>query len=188
MVDVNLILPILMLVILFMGFPLVLQFFVRSKTKGRHLCAILELGKPMQIKLLKLIKDDFVVDGTDEWMLRTKLMKPVDYPIGWPKILQGFQQTIWCSLVMRGRGDPLDWESPQAGAISSKELPVILDPHWVMNLVKGVTEEGKPSKGEKTLMYISVGASVLCLVILFYVISRLGGIEQSIEALKAIVR
>lgn len=188
MVNVNVILPIFLLIIIFMSLPLMFQFYVVSKVRGRHLCTIIEKGKPMSFKLLKIIKDDFVRDGEDEWMLKQDLMKPVTYPMMWPKVLSSFQQTVWCSLVMRGRSDPLDWENPPAGALSSKELPVVLDPHWLINLVKGVGEEGKSGKGERMLMYLAVGVSVLCLVILFYVISRLGVIEQAVNALKAVIR
>ena len=188
MVSANVIIPIVLLVIFFMSFPLLIQFYVRNKCKGMHLCTIIEKGKPLTIKMLKVYKDDFVRDKDDEWMLKTNLMKPIDYPIGWPKILAGFQQGVWCSLVMRGRSDPLDWENPPAGALSSKELPVVLDPHWLINLVKGVGEGGGVSKSEKMLSYVAAGASVIALLAVFYAISRLGAIEQAIEALKAVIR
>lgn len=186
MVDINVILPVFMLLIFAMAFPLLLQFYVKSRTKDRHLCAIIEKGKPLTIKLLKISRDDFVRDKGDEWFLKTNLMKPIDYPIGWPKILSSFQQSVWCSLLMRGRSDPLDWENPPAGALSSKELPVVLDPHWLVNLVKGVGEGVGPSKGEKILAMIAAGASVIALLAVFYLISRVGAIEQAIEALRMV--
>ena len=176
MVDVNVVIPVFLLVLFMMSFPLVLQFFVKSKTKGRHLCAIIEKGRPLTIKLLRIIKDDFVKDKDDEWLLEPKKMKPIDYPIGWPKILAGFQVGVWMSLLMRGRADPLDWENPPAGAMSSKELPVVLDPHWLINLVKGVGEEGKSSKGDKMLLYLAAGAGALNMLLIFYIISKLGSL------------
>jgi len=188
MVDVNIVIPAVLLVIFFMSFPLVLQFFVRSRCRGKHLATIIEKGKPMKIKLLKINRDDFVKDGEDEWMLKTNLMKPIDYPIGWPKMLAGFQQSVWCSLLMRGRTDPLNWEDPPAGALSSKELPALLDPHWLINLVKGVGADTKVSKGERILAMISAGAGVLAILGVIYVISRLGEIQHSIELLRAIAR
>jgi len=183
----NVMMPVVLLILVFMSFPLVLQFAIRGKIKGRHLCCIIEKGRPLSIKLLKIYKDDFIKDGSDEWVLKNDLMKLVDYPIGWPRILSSFQQTVWCSLVMRGRSDPLNWQNPPAGALSSKELPAVLDPQWLINLVKGVGEEGKVGKGERMLMYIAVGASVVAVVMMFYVISRLGTIEQAITALRAVV-
>lgn len=182
------VLQLVVLVIIVMSFPLALQFFVNSKVRGKHLCFIVEKGRPLTIKLLKIVRDDFVADGKDEWTLNPKLQKPVDYPIMWPKMLSGFQKGVWASLVMRGRASPLNWENPPIGALSSKEIPAILDPHWLVSLVRGVGEEGKPAKGERTLLYLAVGASVVSLVMIFYVITRLGGIEQALNALKAIIR
>jgi len=161
------------LIIIFMSVPLLLQWRVRSQTKGRHLCAILEKDKPLQFKLLKIRKDDFISDKEDEWILNTRLMRLVRYPIGWPQLLYPFQQIVGCSLVMRGRTDPLDWESPSTGALSSKEIPAILDPHWLINLVKGVGEEQKIPKGQLMLSYIAVGASVIAVIMLFYLITRI---------------
>jgi len=183
MVNVNLIVPIFLLLIFLLSGPLLLQFVVKAKTTGRHLTVILEKGRPLSIKLLKIVNDDFVVDGADEWTLKTNLMKPVDYPIGWPKILSTFKVGVWCSLVMRGRGDPLDWEDPSVGALSSKELPVVLDPHWLINLVKGVGEEGKVNKGEKMLTYVAAGASVIALLAIFYLITKLGALQAAVNSL-----
>jgi len=180
--GVNGILQLVFVVIIIMSFPLALQWWINSRVRGKHLCFIVEKGRPLSIKLLKIIKDDFVKEGKDHWILDSELMKPVDYPIQFPKVLAGFQKGVWSSLVMRGRVDPLNWENPPAGALSSKELPAILDPHWLIALVRGVGEEGKPAKGERMLLYLAVGASVICLVMLFYVISKLGGIQAALDA------
>ena len=88
-------------------------------------------------------------------------------------MLYPLQQIVACSLVKRGRTDPLDWEDPSTGKMSSKELSEILDPRWMINLVKGVGEEQKPAKGQLMLTYIAVGASVISVVMLFYLITRL---------------
>ena len=66
MVNVNVILPIVLLIFFFMSFPLLLQMIVRRRTQGHHLCAILEKDKPLTIRLLKKRRDDFVKDGKDE--------------------------------------------------------------------------------------------------------------------------
>lgn len=174
MVNVNVILPIFLLLVFMLAFPLLLQFSIRLKTEGRHLCAIIEKDKPLHFKLLKISRDDFVRDKDDEWLLKTNLMKLTWYPLMWPTILGMFQQRVSCSLLMRGRSDPLDWENPPAGALSSKELPVILDPHWLVNLVKGVGETGGASKGERMMIFLAAGASVLSLLAVLYLISKVG--------------
>ena len=187
MLDINYVIAAALLVFFFMCFPLLVQFFIRSKVKGKHLCVILEKGRPLIIRLLKIEGDDFVKEGKDKWMLKTNLMKPVDYPTTWPRILHGFQMTVWCSLLARGNGTPLDWENPPEGALSSKEIPVILDPHWLMNLVKGVGEEGgTKSKLERMMLFVAVGASIISMILVFYVIVKMGGIQQSIDALRSL--
>lgn len=188
MVDINVILPIILIIFFFMSFPLLLQWIVRTKTKGNHLCCILEKDKPLVIKLLKKHKDDFVKDKKDQWTLKTNMMRLVEYPIGWPSMLNAFKQTVSCSLLMRGSAAPLDWENPPAGALSSKELPAILDPHWLVNLVRGVGEDTKVSKGERLLSIITAGASIIAVLAVLYVISKLGAIEQAINVLRATAR
>src|SRR3972149_8140530 len=111
MVSVNVVLPVILLIISIMALPLLLQFYVKSRTKGNHLCAIIEKGRPLTIKLLKITSDDFVRDKEDQWLLKTSLMKPVDYPIGWPKELASFRVPVWGSCRRRGRGNPLAWGS-----------------------------------------------------------------------------
>lgn len=170
-------------IVIIMAFPLVIQFVINSRVRGKHLCFILEKGRPLTAKLLKIIRDDFVKDGSDHWILDPELQKPVDFPVMWPKVLAGFQKGVWCSLVMRGRVEPLNWENPPVGVLSSKELPAILDPHWLISLVKGVSEEGKPAKGERMLLYLVAGGVIICLVMMFYTITKLGGIEQALGAL-----
>ena len=181
MVNINIILPIFMLIISFMCFPLLIQFAIKKRLRGKHLCAIIEKGRPLTIKLLKITKDDFVKDKDDEWVLKPNLMKPVDYPIGWPSILQGFQQTVWCSLLMRGRADPLDWENPPVGALSSKELPVILDPHWMINFVKGAGEGPTQDKNTRMFLLITVAGVILNMLLVFYAIYKMGIIERMIS-------
>lgn len=180
--SVNVVILLVFVVFCIMAFPTALTFMINSRTRGKHLCVILEKGRPLKPKLLKIIKDDFVQDGKDHWILDKDLMEPVDYPLMWPKILAGFQKGVWCSLVMRGNVSPLDWNNPPVGVLSSKELPAILDPHWLVNLVQGMREEGKAPKGERMLLYLAVGASVICLIMLFYVITKIGGIQQALEA------
>ena len=175
--SVNAVILLIFVIMCIMAFPTALTFVINSRVRGKHLCFIVEKGRPLRAKLLKIIRDDFVQDGKDHWILDPELMKPVDYPLMWPKILAGFQKGVWSSLVMRGRVDPLDWENPPVGALSSKELPAILDPHWLVALVRGIGEEGKTVKGEKMLLYITAGGVVICLLMLFYLIRKIGGLE-----------
>ena len=177
------ILQLVFIIICIMAFPLALQFWINSRVRGKHLCFIVEKGRPLTVRLLKVVKDDFVRDGKDLWELNPEKMKPVDYPIQFPKILAGFQKGVWSSLLMRGRADPLDWENPPVGALSSKELSPILDPHWLVNLVQGMKEEGKSPKGERMLLYITAGGVAILLIMMFFIITKIGGIQAALDGL-----
>jgi hypothetical protein len=181
--SANAVILLIFVVVLIMAFPTALTFVINSRVRGKHLCFIVEKGRPLTAKLLKIVRDDFVQDGKDHWILDPELMKPVDYPLMWPKVLAGFQKGVWSSLVMRGRVDPLDWEKPTIGALSSKELPAILDPHWLVALVRGVGEEGKPAKSERMLLYLAAGGAVISLVMIFYLITKVGGLQAAIAEL-----
>lgn len=191
MLSVNQILPVILLIVMIMAFPLALQFVINARVRGKHLAFIIEKGRPLSVKLLKVEEDDFVRDGEDFWKLEPKLQKPVDYPVMWPKILDGFRKGVWTSLLMRGRHKPLNWEDPTIGDYSSKEIGKSLDPHLLVNLMGRMGEEGAKTgfkKGDKMLLYMAVGGTIIAVIVLFYVITRLGGIEQAINALKAVIR
>ena len=175
-----------LLVVMVMAFPLVVQFYVRFKTKGKMLGAILGKDKPVEFKLLKVIDGEFVKDGPDQWIVETKLIRLVRYPMMWPPIMSMFQQLVPCSLVLRGRSTPLDWEDPTVGSLSSKELPVVLDPHWLISLVKGVGEEGRQDKTSRMLTFIAVGASVLGLIVCLYLVMKMGNLQDAVNTLRVV--
>ena len=171
------------LLLILMSFPLVLQAWVRGKCKGRILAAIIEKGKPLGFKLLKL-DGDMMHDGGDDFLIRDKQVKLVQYPMGFPKVLGSFQQTISCSLYVRGKGEPLDWEDPQVKTIDSKELRAILDPYWLRALVKGVIEEssgGKKGGSERMMVFLSVGLSAICMILLFVVMTKMSALQAAVK-------
>jgi hypothetical protein len=176
------------LLVFFMMFPLVFQFAIRSRCDGKLLCAITGKDKPLNFKLLKTEtaqgKGEFVRDGADQWFIETRMIKLVKYPIMFPKALSMFQQIVPCELVMRGRAEPLNWEDPGVGIMSSKELPVVLDPHWMVALVKGIEEGvagGSIPKNMKMLLFLAVGASCLCLVMIFVVMYKMGTMQSALQ-------
>lgn len=177
-----------------MFFPLILQFTIRQKCSGKLLCAITGKEKPLDFKLLKTEtkegKGEFVRDGKDQWVINPDQVKLVKYPIMWPRILGMFQQIVGCSLYARGRADPLDWKNPVAGALSSKELPAILDPHWLVALVRGVEEGvgGKSDKNIKMYSLLAVAASIMCLLLLFVVMVKVGTIQDGLNSLQEAIK
>lgn len=169
---------VVVVIVFILLFPLVLWYAIRRKCKGAMNCGIVERGKPIKFKLLKIKKGEFVEDKEDHWIILDKQVKLMDYPTGimWDMFpMNLFQQTVPTSLYMRGRGDPLDWEDPSSGSISSKELKAILDPHWMKTLVQGVTEGAAGSKWTKMLLFLAVGLGVICMILLFVLLARGGG-------------
>lgn len=187
---------IVLLIVVF--FPLIFQFLIIQMCSGRILCIILTKGKDLEFKLLKKIGGEFVEDQGDQWLLDPAMQRLVPYPILFgpmQKLLKFFQQIVPCSIYMRGRQEPLDWENPAiASLMSSKELAAILDPHWLVALVRGVEQgvagQGAIPKNMKMMLFLAVGASVLAvvfvLVVLYKETQNTALIQQVIEGLKVL--
>lgn len=187
MVPLNYVVVGVLFLVFFFAFPLIIQFSIRQVCAGKLLCAILGKEKPLDFKLLKTKtregEGEFVQDGKDKWVIDTTQVKLVKYPIMWPKTLRMFQQIVGCSLYVRGRADPLNWENPATGGLSSKELPAILDPHWLTALVQGVEEGASGGRADRNLRMftlLAMAGSLLCLVLIFVVMFKLGGIEDAL--------
>ena len=176
------------LIVLVLCFPLAFWWTVRRKCAGSMYCGVISKGKPIQFKLLKIREGEFLEDGEDHWIIQDKQVKLTQYPAGWmwemfPMSL--FQQTVPTSLYMRGRGDPLDWEEPSSGSISSKELKAILDPNWMKSLVQGVVEGGGgASKRDRMLLFLAVGLGAISLILIFVLLTKLGALEQAIKVVR----
>lgn len=175
MVPAGLMLVVVILILMFTVGPLILQAAIRLKADHAILTGILEKGRPIEFKMLKIVQGERLRDKEDEWLIVTERCRIAHYPTFFPKFLAAFTQVVPCQLVLRGRADPLDWESPEAGVMSSKELPAILDPHWMVNLVRGVDEGATMGfdKKSKQMIFLAVGASALCLIMIFVVMYRL---------------
>jgi hypothetical protein len=173
MVPIGPVIAIVIVVLIVVFFPLIFQFLIIQMCSGRILAVILTKGKDLEFKLLKKIGGEFVEDQGDQWILDPTMQRLVPYPILFGplgKLLKFFQQIVPCSIYMRGRQDPLDWENPAiASLMSSKELAAILDPHWLVALVKGVEQgvagAGAIPKNMKMMLFLAVGASVLAVVL-----------------------
>lgn len=164
--------------------PLALQFFIRLKTKGRMMAAIKAVGKPLQFKLLR-VDGELLHDGTHDYIINGKPgnIIPVDYPLNFPKVIDGFRVRIDCSLYKEGQGEPVNWDSPMVKTIDSRELKSILDPYWLRAIVKGTVEETMAAggvKGGNRWSLMSLAVSGFCLIVLFVVLYKLSGIQSAI--------
>lgn len=173
---VNLIIVLGILVAVVLAFPVLYSQLIARRIKGRLLGIITTKDKLLVFKLLKtevkLGEGEFVQDGEDTWTIVAPKVKLTRYPVMSPKILQGFQQTVPCLLLLRGRTEPLDWENPETGEMSSKELTKVLDPHLMNNLIEGAKEEGAAAsmpKSMKTLLTIVAVVCVISLLVVIYI-------------------
>lgn len=185
MIPAALMLVVVMIILMVTMGPLILQAAIRMKASHAVLAAIIERGRPIEFKLLKIIQGERLKDADDEWIVVTDRCRIATYPTFLPKIFAAFTQIVPCQLVLRGRADPLDWESPEAGVMSSKELPAILDPHWMVNLVRGV-DEGTAmgfDKKSKQMIFLAVGASCICIIFVLVVLYKLNVTSSQIAEL-----
>ena len=184
MISLGSVINLLIMAGFIMAVPIGLILMVRIRSRGKHLGFILEKDKPLSIKLLKVIGGEMVRDGDDEWFLSPKFIRPTDYPVLWPKALSMFQIPVESSLLVRGKATNVDWEDPNVPGYSSKELTEALDPHWLAHLIKGVIQEGGGGKKEKILTYLTLGLGAICLIMIFFLITKIGGLEQAIKLIR----
>lgn len=189
MVPTGLFVVVVWLILILTAGPLVLQWAIRIKATHAVLAAIIDKGKPVDFKLLKIIDGEWIEDKKDRWLIVTEQCKLARYPTIFPKFLYSFTQIVPCELVMRGKAEPIDWENPDATVLSSKELPAILDPHWMVALVRGIEDSGVlgNEKGSKRFALLAFAAAGMCLVLIFVIMYRLNSLSAQVAALPKLI-
>ena len=167
---------------LFMGviilvFPVVLFFFNYHRCAGKILGFFLDETDSMKPTLCKGYGDDWLLTKDAAYRTDTDKVRHVRYPFGWPRSLQ---QDLPAFLYKKGEMEPLDWKTVEidpSDHVSAREIAALLEPEWLRALVKGVREGtgGGLTKQERMFMFVGAGASVLALILVFVVMSRLGG-------------
>jgi len=161
----------LLVVVIILAMPSALFFYMQWKCAGKMLCFFLE-EDISAVPVLSQMREDFVegVDGLyDILPERVRLFR---YPLGWPRPLQ---QIVPASLYERGNAVPLDWLKLGHGQYTSAmELKAVLDPHWLKNLVQGAREGGvAASKWEKMIPLLSLAVSVIVLIMMFVLMTKI---------------
>jgi hypothetical protein len=191
LVPLNFVISGVVLLALIMFFPFIMLAVVYQLTNGKMLCGIVSKGKPLKFRMLKLIDGEFVKEGNDKWFIREKQVKLVNYPIMFPKVLGFMTRVVPCELVTPGRAEPLDWQDPTKGVMSSKELDAVLDPHWLRGFVLGVVNEsggGKSDKQMRMFTMLAVALGAICMVLLFVLMTRLNQTNAAIKALQSLLK
>lgn len=187
MVSLGVVIPIVMFLVMFLFFPIVLMAVIWQRTHGRLMAVMIIKGKPLKFKMLKIVEGEFIKDGTDQWPIMEKYVKIVDYPTMFPGILGFVQRKVPAMLVAPGRTEPLDWENPAQGVMSSKELSAILSPHWLRALVLGTVEVsggGKTDKNLKVFVLLSMAMAGICMILLFIVLYKFGQVQTVLNIIQ----
>lgn len=168
-----------LLCILF-GLLFLLMAYTRQITSNKMLCWFLEGDCSARPKLLK-VEGDMVSFQGEEYAVTEDRVRNVRYPTGWPSFLQ---TVVPCSIYERGRFEPLNWVDLGEPGASSKEVGAALDPLWMVNIVKGTKEGAVPqTRLEKFGPILAIALSSICLLLLIYVIQKLGSIQSTIDVL-----
>ena len=190
MIPVNLVISGAVLLAMIMFLPFIMLAVVYQLTNGKMLCGIVSKGKPLKFRMLKIIDGEFVKEGTDKWFIKEKRVKLVNYPIMFPKVLGFMTRVVPCELVMPGRAEPLDWEDPSKGIMSSKELEAVLDPVWLRGFVLGVAQEagGKGDKQLRMFVMLAMALSAICMILLFVVMVRLNSTNATLLYIENLIK
>ena len=157
--------------------PVFIFFWNQNRTAGKVLAFILEEDKSVKISLYS-IRGDFVLVGDEGYYIFPDRVRLTRYPGGWPTMLQ---QIVPVVLYNRGDAEPLDWNKLIKRTVSATEVGSAMEPEWLKNIVRGAREGSKGDKTQRVFLMVSIGISVICLLLLFYMLSRFGGLEQLIK-------
>ncbi len=159
--------------------PLILFFIYRVKVAGKILCVILEEDRSVKNRLVK-VEGNYISIGDSKYVVNPDAVRLMRYPSGWPVWLQ---QIVPTCLYRADELQPLDWNTQEPVSNSASALAAVMEPDWLKLIVRG-TREGAPSGlagGSRLMGMLGIGVSVITLVMLFYVISRLGAVETLVR-------
>lgn len=163
-----------------LGGPVLLFFYNRHRTVGKILCYILEEDRSVRSRLIK-VEGDFLNFGGNRYLVNPDAVRLMRYPAGWPSWIQ---QIVPVCLYKVEESTPLDWNTQMPVTNSSSALATVMEPEWLKLIVRGTREgaTGALTGGNRVLTVLGVGASVLVLVMMFYLISRIGALEAIVKS------
>ena len=170
----------LVMLLIFMAGPMFLLLWNQQRTAGKLLCNFLTEDNGYVAKLLP-VWQEFVLDGDVAYYIFPDRVRITRYPAGWPKFIQ---QPVPTALYEVGDAEPLDWHALGTRTVSAVEIGAALEPEWLRNFVRGAKEHGKEDKAGRMMLFVCAGGIVICMLAIFYMITRMGGIEQAIKVIK----
>ena len=101
-----------------------------------------------------------------------------------PRMLPSFFQSIMpCIVYRRDNPIPEKIENPIMGAkeMTSKEVKVGLESHFIKNLVSSSKEGAGESRLSKMLPLLTAVGMILCMVLIFVALVKMGAMERAIQ-------
>ena len=169
--------PTLMMVMMAL-LPVAAFFWMRSRTSGKMLCWMMDDDRSAKQKIVK-VTGDFVEMDDERYIVNAEAVRLIRYTTGWPNFMQ---QVMPCALYSRGNANPIDWNDAKPTSLSSMELGSILDPNWMRLIVRGTKEQGVTS-GNRLITFASLGLGAVSVVVMFYIVTKLGTLEGVVAEL-----
>ena len=165
---------------------LMVFFWNYARCANKTLCLFLEPDMSVTQALLPH-DEDFVYDykNGNAYLIFEKRIRFVRFPSGWPIFLQ---QVVPMALYKRGDGEPLEWNELGKRTVSSKEVGAAMEPQWLKNIIKGASEVHAESRMGRLMPIMTLICVVVILIFLFYLLSKIGGMQSAINALKEAVK
>jgi len=179
-----------MLFVIF-GMPVFVYAFVKLRVIGKMGCIFLEKDKSLNFKLHK-VKGRTIELADETYGVNPSRIRIMRFPIGWPAL---FQQSIPVQLYQRedyhplDMVDPVDWVHLKDGKDSAIMVKSSQEPALFKRLVEGTEEGGsKLSKTSKLIPMLTLGCAALVLLIMFYLISKIGVLEGEITQAQELIK
>lgn len=171
------------LLLTLIGAPLILIVLLKGRVKDKALCLILEEDKTLTIRLLPR-KGDFVVWDKDVYLIDEEYARTTWYPGNFPTFLQNQVPVL---LLQNGRAEPLDWLELNKRGMNPNELGEVLDSHWMGNLIHH-TKEGAVQAKTSMWTWIGLGVGVVSLLVLFYLLTKIGALESAVSGIENLLK
>jgi len=162
-------------------FILLLPPLFRMVVKGKIYCIFIEDDGYVGGKLKKpLFNEEYILDKEGAYDIVPGRVGITVYPRMLPSF---FQSIIPCLLYRRDNPIPQIIKNPILGAkeMTSKEVKVGLESHFLKNLVATSREGVTETRWQKMLPLLTVVGVILCMVLIFVALVKMGALERAVQ-------
>jgi len=162
-------------------FVLLLPPLFRMVVKGKIYVIFIEDDGYIGGKLKKpMFNEEYILDKEGAYDIVPDRVGITVYPRMLPSF---FQSIIPCIVYRRDNPIPQLIKNPILGSneITSKEVKVGLESHFIKNLVATSREGAGESRLHKMLPLLTVVGVILCLVLIFVALVKMGAMERAIQ-------